>query len=61
MYAVSFVSDDAMPDGHDFMVLRVGSDYRAVYRASAVTPSVIEASWAAYRRLTRDHRLRSVS
>lgn len=60
MYAVNFVSDDAMPDGHDFMVVQVGRDFGAFYRASAISASVIEDSWAAYR-LMVDDRLRAAS
>jgi hypothetical protein len=52
MHAIRFVKDDEMPDGHDFIAIATAAgDRLVVYRASAVTPAILEDSWAAVRAL----------
>ena len=51
MYGIRFVEDDALPEGHDFVLVQSGGDVLMFYRESAVTPQNLEASWAAYRAL----------
>lgn len=51
MHRIEFVDDDALPDGHDFMLVTNGSDALIFYRRSEVTPANLEDSWAAYRAL----------
>lgn len=47
MHQIHFVEE--LPAGHDFL-LATGPDGAVVYyRRSAVTPEVLESSWAAYR------------
>lgn len=64
MHEIRFVSDEAMPPGHDFVLVQCGArDYVILYRESAITPKVLEDSWAAFRALAADPHppLRSVS
>lgn len=51
-YSIKFVDDAALPEGHDFVLIKAGDEYCIFYRAGAVRPSVLEDSWAAYRALT---------
>ena len=48
-YAISFVDD--LPEGHDFMLIRRPDTVLIFYRECALTPEVLEDSWAAYRAL----------
>lgn len=49
-HRIFFVDDDALPEGHDFLLLSCPSgNVRLFYRRSAVTPETLEDSWAAYR------------
>lgn len=50
-YSIKFVSDEAMPEGHDFIFIETPCGAVIVYRETAVTPDTLEASWAAYRAL----------
>lgn len=49
MHHIRFVDDNELPDGHDFVLVQTPLGAAIFYRASAVTPQVLEASWAAYR------------
>lgn len=51
MHGIQFVDDDALPAGHDFMLVTGPGGNMIFYRESAVTPSNLEDSWAAYRAL----------
>lgn len=53
-HSIAFVADDALPAGHDFMLIVSPSGAHVFFRASAVTPAVLEDSWAAYRALLDD-------
>lgn len=49
MHQIQFVDDDALPEGHDFILVQAPAGTAIFYRASAITPRTLEASWAAYR------------
>lgn len=49
MHQIRFVDDTALPDGHDFVLVQAPMGTAIFYRESAVTPRVLEESWAAYR------------
>lgn len=49
MHAIRFVDDDAMPEGHDFVLVQTPAGAAIFYRISAITPRLLEESWAAYR------------
>lgn len=49
MYAVEFVGDDALPAGHDFMLVQTPEGAIVYMKQSAITQETIESSWAAYR------------
>lgn len=53
MHAIQFVSDEVMPEGHDFIFVQVPTGALVFYRESAITPKTLEDSWAAYRALRR--------
>ena len=51
-YAIRFVDDDALPDGHDFVfVVLADGGGLILYRRSALSPQSLEDSWTAYRAL----------
>jgi len=50
-HGIAFVDDQAL-QGHDFALISLADgDEWVFYREKAVTPSVLEDSWAAYRAL----------
>lgn len=66
MHAIQFVDDHDLPADHDFALVTTGRDDVVIFfRRSAVTPQVLEQSWAAYRALLtgtpQDRRLHSAS
>lgn len=48
-YSVEFVQDVDFPAGHDFVLLETPEGVSIYFRSSAVTPTTLEAAWAAYR------------
>lgn len=48
-HLITFVDDDALPEGHDFVFVQLGEGAHIFYRESAITERVLEDSWAAYR------------
>lgn len=50
-HSIRFVSDEVMPEGHDFVFLQTLDWAVILYRQSAITPETLEDSWAAYRAL----------
>lgn len=48
-YAIAFVEE--LPEGHDFLMVQTADGVLVAYRESAVSPSVLEDSWAAFRAL----------
>lgn len=48
-YVIRYSED--LPDGHDFLLVRTCHQVVVVYRESALSPRVLEDSWAAYRAL----------
>lgn len=54
MHRIEFVDDDALPEGHDFMLVTCETGALIFYRRSAVTPANLEDSWAAYRALREE-------
>jgi len=61
MYAIKFVSDDALPDDHDFALVQTSQDVVVFFRESRLSPQVLEDSWAAYRSLQERPALYAVS
>lgn len=53
MHSITFVDDDAIPEGHDFVFLEVPEGALIFYRKSALTEENLMDSWAAYRALQR--------
>jgi hypothetical protein len=51
VYAVKYVSDEELPPGHDWALVRQGSNVWAFFKESAVCPRVLEQAWAGYRAL----------
>lgn len=51
MHTIHFVNDEAMPEGHDFIFIQTALGALIFYRESALSPEVLEDSWAAYRAL----------
>lgn len=51
MHRIKFVGDDELPAGHDFVVVQQGDALRIFYRQSAMSPALLEESWAALRAL----------
>lgn len=49
MHQIRFVDDAALPEGHDFVLVQTPTGAAIFYRESAITPRVLEESWAAYR------------
>lgn len=51
-YEVMYLSDEAMPTGHDWMLLEVDEHQVLALRKSApLTPALLEEAWAGYRLL----------
>lgn len=50
-HSITFVADDALAEGHDFMFVAQPEGGHIFYRESAISPGVLEDSWAAYRRM----------
>lgn len=50
-HSIKFVADNALPEGHDFVLIQTPTATVVVYRESAITPDLLEQSWAAYRAL----------
>lgn len=48
-YRITFTED--LPEGHDFVLVQAPGQVIVVYRESAITPAMLEDSWAAYRKL----------
>lgn len=51
MYGVRFIDDDALPEGHDYAMIRTAEDTVFFFKRSKLTPRVLEQAWAAYRAL----------
>lgn len=51
MYGVRFIDDDALPAGHDFVMVRTDEDTMFFVKRTKVTPRVLEQAWAAFRAL----------
>ena len=55
--SIDFVGDEAMPDGHDFLLVEDCGKARLFYRRSVIAAGdrhaahVLERSWEAYRRV----------
>lgn len=49
MHAIHFVDDDELPEGQDFLFVAIPEGGLIFYRESALSPSMLEDSWAAYR------------
>jgi len=61
-YRVKVVDDAVLPEGHDFVLVQVdGRMTVCCFREGAITPRVLEDSWAAYRTLANVPELRSAS
>lgn len=57
-YRIEFVDDQALPEGHDFLLAQTAENAVIFYRESAISPEMLEDSWAAFRALgkpRRDH------
>jgi len=52
-HCITFVDDDALPAGHDFVFVELPAGAHIFYRESALTEQTLEDSWAAYRALRR--------
>lgn len=61
LHVINFVSDEAMPPGHDFIFVALPMGALMFYRESAITPQTLEDSWAAYRALQRGKPLEPTS
>lgn len=48
-HCIHFVDDEAMPEGHDFILVQQPGGDLIFYRESAISPGCLEDSWAAYR------------
>jgi hypothetical protein len=48
---ITFVDDEDMPEGHDFLLVTENGQARLFYRRSALTERTLAQSWKAYRRL----------
>jgi hypothetical protein len=54
MHRITFVDDDVLPEGHDFVFVQVEADYMVFLKTSAVCPHTLEVAWAAYRALCEE-------
>lgn len=52
MYGIRFTGNDAIPSGHDFMLVMCDEHATIAYREDRVTPRNLEDSWAAFRTAT---------
>lgn len=48
MYTVRFVEDHELPEGHDWIIMRVEGAYVAAIKLSRMTSRVLEEAWLAY-------------
>lgn len=48
---IHIVEDEAMPPGHDFLLVAEEGEARIFYRRSTLGEKSLEDSWEAYRRL----------
>ena len=48
---ITFVDDEDMPEGLDFLLVTDDTTARLFYRRSALTEGTLARSWQAYRRL----------
>jgi hypothetical protein len=55
-HEVHFINDDEMPDGHDWMLLKVGDEVHCLVRRSRVRECVLEDAWSGYRYLASEQR-----
>lgn len=53
-HAINFVDEAALPEGQDFLFVSIPSGALIFYRESALSPAVLEDSWAAYRACADD-------
>lgn len=53
MHCITFVADDEMPEGHDFVFVEIPEGALLFYRESELTEENLMDSWAAYRALQR--------
>lgn len=58
-YMIRFTDDDALPTGHDWMLIRMPDAYFFFIRRSGVTEEALMEGWAAYAQLASRPRLRS--
>jgi hypothetical protein len=56
-HLVTFVADDELPPGQDWMMIQVDGDIYCVIRRTRVCPEVLEEAWAGYRKLTDETRV----
>ena len=47
-HEVTFIDDDALPEGHDWALAEVDGDVYFVVKRSRVCPHVLEEGWAAF-------------
>ena len=55
-HLVTFVADDELPPGQDWMMIQVDGDVYCVIRRTRVCPEVLEEAWAGYRKLAATER-----
>lgn len=56
MHAINFVDDCELPEGQDFIFVAVPAGGGLIfYRESAINPTTLEDSWAAYRAVCCDN------
>ena len=63
-HTVHVVSDDALPEGHDYVLVQHEGGFDVFYREGAISAGSVGSAWAAYRALAEvgpPRRLRSVS
>lgn len=58
-YTIRFTDDDALPTGHDWMLIRTPDAYYFFIKRSGVTEDALMEGWAAYARMAARPRLRS--
>jgi hypothetical protein len=52
VHCIQFVSDEVLPEGHDFVFVELPAGAAIFYRESALSPQSLEDSWTAYRSLS---------
>jgi len=48
-YEVAFVDDDALPDGNDWVLVKMPDCWVFAVKRSRVSPQTMQEGWAAYR------------